>query len=351
MRGALALSLALVAAFPTLASGARTISFPEWFAIRADFAGRTLVWSEAATVRLDPSKGGRDLPAGLRPFVYYRIHTSTAPLDRARRGFVGGPEQHVTLRTQIARMTSGRVAGDGDGRFVIVPGARRFAAPVVFCCTADVETVVVSDGREDAPRPLSATLDGGIVRALLRDRAGGITLVSADPTQRVPELHSAPFPGSATDGLAGLAEGTVAWVDPDTPGTLSFGVPSDGGVVGRRSVRLPGRARRLWVDRGVAVAAVARSRRIALVRVDLTTPRPTIVWQGSRLPHVAIGEGAVVAAEGSSVFAARAGRLRRITRARGQIAAVAASGRRIAWFERVRRKGERRTVVRIARIS
>jgi hypothetical protein len=65
---------------------------------------------------------------------------------------------------------------------------------------------------------------------------------------------------------------------------------------------------------------------------------------------VAVGGGAVAAADGRAVRAARSGPLRRVTTARRQVDAVAVDGRRLAWTERATRRGARVAVLRLARI-
>ncbi|MGI9539138.1 MAG: hypothetical protein ACR2N6_03205 [Miltoncostaeaceae bacterium] len=349
MRRLLPAALAALLIWPALGAGARTVGFQDWLAISADLEDRRLVWSESATVRLDPSDAGRDLPRGLRPFVYYRVHVASARLDRTRRGFAGQPDQLLALRTQIARMTSGHIAGTGSAGFVVMPHSSRFAVPVVWCCDDDIETVVYSDGRADAARHLAAAVDGEVVRAVVRD-GDGAALLTGDPRERIPALARAAFPGTPSARRVAMARGLVAWVDDEDRRGLRFGVPTDAGVIAERSVALPGEALRVWADRGLVVVAVRQNDRIALVRIDVAGPRQRVVWRGTRLPRVGLGEGTVAVGDGRDILAGRGAPLRRVTRARGRVAAVAPSGRRVAWFERVRRKGERRTVARIGRL-
>jgi hypothetical protein len=233
---------------------------------------------------------------------------------------------------------------------VVMPDASRFAVPVVWCCDGDVETVVYSDGRAEAPRPLAAAVDGGVVRTVLRSQDGTATLVAGDPRERIPALASVAFPGTPSASRIAMAPGLVAWTDDDDRRTLRFGVPGETGVAGERAVTLPGEAIRVWADRGLIAVAVRQAGRVTLVRIDADGPRRRVVWRGSRLPRVGLGEGTIAVGVGRDVRAGRGAPLRRVTRARGPVAAVAPSGRRVAWFERVRRDGERRTVARIGRI-
>jgi hypothetical protein len=343
--------LAATVAAPATAEGARALPLEGWLGINADFSGRSLVWTEAATVRLDPATSPGRLPARLSPFVYYRVHGSSAALDGARRRFRGAVEQPVAVRTQVARMSAGQVVGDGRGGFVMVPGARRFAAPVIWCCEDGVETVIHSDGRADAPVPLAAGPDGAVVRSLVRHADGTVGLTTADPAEVLPRPSEVPFPGRPAPNLAAIATGIVAWVDDDAPQTLRVGRPTDAGVVKERRVGLAGSALRVWADRGLVVVAVRQGSGVGLVRIDGLAGPVRAIWRGRGVPPVGLGGGTVAAAAGRTVLAARSGRLRVVARARGTVAAVAAARGRVAWFERVRRPDGRRTVVRIGRIS
>lgn len=343
--------LAATAAAPAAAEGARALPLEGWLGINADFSGRSLVWTEAATVRLNPATNPGRLPPGLSPFVYYRVHGSSAALDGARRRFRGAVEQPVAVRTQIARMSAGQVVGDGRGGFVMVPGARRFAAPVIWCCEDGVETVIHSDGRAGASVPLAAGPDGAVVRSLVRHADGTVGLTAADLGEALPTPSEVPFPGRPSPNLAAIATGIVAWVDDDAPQTLRVGRPTDAGVVEERRVGLAGSALRVWADRDLVVVAVRQGSGVGLIRVDGLTGPVRAIWRGRGVPPVGLGEGTVAAAAGRTVLAARSGRLRVVTRARGTVAAVAAARGRVAWFERVRRPDGRRTVVRIGRIS
>ncbi len=352
MRAAAAVAACLAAtmAAPATAGAARTLALEGWLGINADFSGHSLVWTEAATVRLNPRASPGRLPPGLRPFVYYRVHGARARLNSTRRRFSGEVEQLVAVRTQIARMSAGQVVGHGGGRFVMVPGTRRFAAPVIWCCEDGVETVIHSDGRADAPAPLAAGADGAVVRTLVRHADGTVGLTAADPAEAVPRPSEVPFPGRPEDGLVAIAAGIVAWVDDDAPRTLRLGRPVASGVALERRVGLSGPALRVWADRGLVVVAVRLGSAVGLVRVDGLRGRARAIWRGRGVPRVGLGEGTVAAATGRTVLAAGRGRLRVVTRARGAVAAVAAARLRVAWFERVRRPAGRRTVVRIGRI-
>ncbi len=346
---ALALSAAAIAAAgaPTALGASRTLTVDGWSARVMAFSGDRLLWTEAATVRVDPARIPGS-PAGARRFDYYRAETFRAPLNRASTRFTGTPDASVSVRTSIAAMAPGSLSPTGDGGFVMAPGSRRFAPPVILCCTADdVETVIESDGRPTAPITIAASRGPlGSVRFLQRGADGPPVLRVADPSGA-----GAPPPGAIAGatiaGLAALSPTAVGWVDPAARTT--FQLQRDGAAA--IPVRLPGRAIRVWGSPRLFAAAVRVGRGVAVVRIDETSaPRAVRVWRGARLPRVALGRGAVAIADGRRVLAARRGTLRIVTTSRRTVDAVAVDGRRLAWIERRTRRGARVGVVRLGRV-
>lgn len=346
---ALALGAGAVLACAGPATGAsRTLTLDGWSARSLAFSGANLVWTETATVRVDPARIPGS-PAGAGRFDYYRAETSRARLDRRSLRFLGRPETPVAVRTSIAAMSPGVLWPVGGGDFLMVPGSRRFPPPVVRCCDDDgVETVVESDGRADAPVTVSAFASGTAV-AMLRLGAGGV-MSRRDVDLATGVASETPLgPASARPGLAVLTPGALAWVRPEDPATL---LVQPTGVAAPVAVALRGRAVRLWATTGTVVAAVRRGpRSVVLLRVDDgTAPRVVRAWGGRRVPRVAVGGGSVAVADGRRVLAARRGAVRRVTTARRVVDAVGVHGRRLAWVERGRRKGARVGVMRLGRV-
>ena len=86
--GGAALALALA---PAALGASRTLTVEGWLPRAMAFSDRTLVWGEAATVRVDPRRIAGS-PAGAQPFSYYRAEAFRARLDRRSRLFAGTPE-------------------------------------------------------------------------------------------------------------------------------------------------------------------------------------------------------------------------------------------------------------------
>ena len=354
-RRALALALAAGAALALAAAPAagasRTLTLEGWHDRALAFSGDRLVWTEAATVRVDPRRIAGS-PAGARRFDYYRAETFQARLDRRSRRFAGPAEAPVAVRTSIARMGSGSLTPTGDGGFVTVPRSLRFAAPVIWCCDRDgIESVIASDGREGAPLALAGFASDGTVTYLTLS-AGVLSAsaaAAADPggTRRV--LGTL---GAAAPGLVAADGGVAAWVDPAAPTTLRLAAVGPAGIGPLAPVPLPGPAIRLWVSGPKLTAVAVRARAgVQVLRVDAVRSSARRVWSGRSLPRVAVGGGTIAIADGRRVLASRGSRpARRVSTVRRRVDAVGVDGRRIAWVERGRRKGARVGVVRIGRL-
>jgi hypothetical protein len=316
------------------ASGAsRTVTIEGWWPRALAFSDRALVWSEAAPVRVDPRRIPGS-PPGARPFTYYRAEGFRARLDRASRRFVTTPETLISIRTSIAGMAPGALAPLAGGGLVMAPFSRRFAAPVVACCTAGGEEIdVESDGRPDAPPTVAVDATAGSIRWVA---------LRPDGTQVVRSLTPGTIPGGgerSAPGLVAFTGGRRAWVDPAAPRVLV--------VEGTGTIALPGDALGVWGARGAVVVAVRSGGGVALLRT-----RPggvTRIWSGRRVPRVAVGRGAVAIADGRRVLAARRGALRPVRTAPRPVDGVGVDGRRLAWVERGLRRGARVGVIRLAR--
>jgi len=328
-----------MAVAPSAQGASRTVTVDGWWPRAMAFSDRALVWTEAAPVRVDPRRIPGSPPAAT-PFTYYRAEGFRARLDRASRRFATTPETLISIRTSIAGMAPGALAPMAGEGLVMAPFSRRFAAPVVACCTPDGETIdVESDGRPDALSTVAvASAPGGIRWVQLRGDGAQVLRLQGLPAVEA-GARSAPR-------LVALAPGLRAWVDPAAPRALLLG--GDEGLQAPRTVALPGDALRVWAARGVVVVAVRSGSRVALLRTR--AGGTTRIWSGRRVPHVAVGGGSVAAADGRVVWAARGGALRRVTTARRQVDAVAVDGRRLAWAERATRRGARVAVLRLARI-
>lgn len=342
-----AAALATVAA-PGALGASRTVTVEGWHPRVLTFSGGNLLWTEAATVRVDPARIA-GAPAGGQRFDYYRAEVFRVRLDRASRRFTGSPESAVAIRTSIAAMAPGTLSPAGGGAFVVAPESRRFAPPVVWCCDADgVEAVIESDGRADAPVTVGAAWTGTAVR--FAQLAGGRqSLRTADPAELAPATIEPTGPGTAP-GLLALSREGVAWVDPADPTTLRLR-SAGADPAGAASVALPGPALRVWGSPGLFAVAVRVGARVALLRVDERAPvRAVRVWTGARVPRVALGGGAVAVADGRRVRASRSGVVRVLATGRRVVDAVGVDGRRVAWIERGTRRGTRVGVVRLGRL-
>lgn len=334
-----AAALALVAA-PAAQGASRTVTVDGWWPRAMAFGDRALVWGETAPVRVDPRRIPGS-PAGAVPFTYYRAEGIRAPLDRTGRRFTGLPETLISIRTSIAGMSPG-VIGPYPGRgLLFAPRSRRFAAPVVACCSPEGDEIEVeSDGRPDALPTVAAASDSDRVR-WVQLGPGGMQVLRGQAEAPIATGER------AAAGLVALAPGLRAWVDPASPRVLLIGSPA--AVIPPRTVSLPGDAVGVWAASGVVVVAVRNARGVTVLRARARGA--TRIWSGGRVPRVAVGGGSVALADGRAVFAARRGTLRRVTTARRRVDAVAIDGRRLAWAERGVRRGARVAVIRLAAIQ
>lgn len=336
---------AVAAAGPPPALGAsRTLTVDGWFPRVLAFSGDRLLWTEAATVRVDPARIP-GAPAGARRFDYYRAEVFRVSLNRASTRFRGEIDTPVSVRESIAAMDPGTLAPTGDGGFVVAPGSRRFAPPVIRCCSdEDVETVVESDGRPGAPATLAAAWTGTTAR-YVQGAAAGVVLRTADPAGLAPPAAT-PVAAATAPGLIASSADALGWVDPAAPST--FQLRADAGVV--VAVALPGPALRVWGSPRLFAVAVRLGARVGLVRIDEAAPRVVRVWTGARTPRVALGGGSVAVADGRRVLASRRGALRRVATVRRAVDAVGVDDRRVAWVERGTRRGSRVGVIRLGRV-
>ena len=120
-----------------------------WGSITADIGGGALVWSDTA-------------PAKTATFTYWRTDTGRAAFS----GSIGKATKPVVIRTSAGSSNGARVRATGTDRgyVTIAPGAA-YAGPIIWCCDSEsAEVVVSSDGRDGAPAPAGAGLDGTRVR-------------------------------------------------------------------------------------------------------------------------------------------------------------------------------------------
>ncbi len=336
---ALAAAGVLAACAVPAAGASRTVTLDGWSQRTLAFSGDRLVWTEAATVRVDPAKIAGS-PPGAQRFDYYRAETSRIRLDRRSQRFVGSPETPVAVRTSIAAMGPGLLVPTGAGNFIALPSARRFATPLVQCCDAEgLETVIVSDGRADAPVTLAASLVGTSVHYVQADASGA--LVQGSFPDGAPVAVS---PGAGAVPLVAMQGALRVQVDPAQPTLLTW---RDGATV-VRTAALPGPALRVWADGRAAAVAVRLGTRVGLLRVGAGAP--VLAWTGAQVPAVAVGGGSLAVADGRRVLASRSGRLKPVATARRAVDAVGVDAARIAWVERGTRKGARVGVVRLGRV-
>ncbi|MFN8108989.1 MAG: hypothetical protein U0Y82_03970 [Thermoleophilia bacterium] len=329
------------------AGGAASAAFERWDEVSgAVITGDTVVALVAATNQVKAtSTDGRTGVA----FTYFSADAETVRLTPGRRRFRRtGFDTALTVRTSIGSMVGGRVLGDAAGHMLVVPGTTGFPPPVVWCCDANRDEVVLeSDGSPTAPVVIAAGFDEGRVRLVRLEPGGGISLISSSP-QNLPDPDaldvtrtSAPFGGSPSGGLVALADGVVAWAENPATGVLRVGTPTDAGVSNVGDVQMGGAIQRVWAAPGLVVALVRTGAGLRVMRLVPGRTSPVAVWRGRAEPRVAVGGGAVAVAAGRMVLASRSGSVARVALARGDVAAVAVDGNRVVWFQRMLRRSKR----------
>lgn len=325
MRRRTALGLAATgAAALALAGSAQgaNIVLDGWGAITADIGGGALVWSDTA-------------PAKTATFTYWRTDTGRAAFS----GSIGKPSEPVLIRTSAGISNGARVRATGTGRgyVTIAPGAS-YAGPVIWCCDSSAtEVVVSSDGRDGAPTPAGAGLDGDRVR-WISGSASGAVLGSASPVEGDLRGMSVSIPGNTGPGLASIATGVAAWASKGAS-SITLGVPADGGVGNMRTVAQGGTVKSVFATPTFVVTVVRSGSRAKVVRTDVASGTARTVWTGSGTPVVAAGGSAIAIGSGTRVFSSTGGaKAKAAGTAKGTVAAVATDGRRIVVFERITRK-------------
>ncbi len=293
-----------------------------WGSITADIGGRALVWSDTA-------------PAKTATFTYWRTDTGRAAFS----GSIGKVTKPVVIRTSAGSSNGARVRATGTDRgyVTIAPGAA-YAGPIIWCCDSEsAEVVVSSDGRDGAPAPAGAGLDGTRVR-WIASSASGAVLGSASPVEGDLRATSVSIPGNTGPGLASIATGVAAWAERGAT-AISIGIPGDDGVSGLRSVAQGGTVKSVFATPTFVVTVVKSGSRAKVVRTDVASGTARAVWSGSGTPVVAAGGNAIVIGSGSKVFSSKGGaKARAAGTAKGVVAALATDGTRIVVFERITRK-------------
>ena len=293
-----------------------------WGSITADIGGGALVWSDTA-------------PAKTAAFTYWRTDTGRAAFS----GSIGKATKPVVIRTSAGSSNGARVRATGTdkGYVTIAPGAA-YAGPIIWCCDSEsAEVVVSSDGRDGAPAPAGAGLDGTRVR-WIASSASGAVLGSASPVEGDLRATSVSIPGNTGPGLASIATGVAAWAERGAT-AISIGIPGDDGVSGLRGVAQGGIVKSVFATPAFVMTVVKSGSRAKVVRTDVTSGTARTVWSGSGTPVVAAGGNAIVIGSGSKVFSSKGGaKARAAGTAKGIVAALATDGTRIVVFERITRK-------------
>ena len=293
-----------------------------WGSITADIGGGALVWSDTA-------------PAKPAAFTYWRTDTGRAAFS----GTIGKATKPVVIRTSAGISNGARVRATGTdkGYVTIAPGAA-YAGPIIWCCDSEsAEVVVSSDGRDGAPAPAGAGLDGTRVR-WIASSASGAVLGSASPVEGDLRATSVSIPGNTGPGLASIATGVAAWAERGAT-AISIGIPGDDGVSGLRGVAQGGIVKSVFATPAFVVTVVKSGSRAKVVRTDVASGTARTVWSGSGTPVVAAGGNAIVIGSGSNVFSSKGGaKARAAGTAKGIVAALATDGTRIVVFERITRK-------------
>ena len=293
-----------------------------WGSITADIGGGALVWSDTA-------------PAKTATFTYWRTDTGRAAFS----GSIGKATKPVVIRTSAGSSNGARVRATGTDRgyVTIAPGAA-YAGPIIWCCDSEsAEVVVSSDGRDGAPAPAGAGLDGTRVR-WIASSASGAVLGSASPIEGDLRATSVSIPGNTGPGLASIATGVAAWAERGAT-AISIGIPGDDGVSGLRGVAQGGIVKSVFATPAFVVTVVKSGSRAKVMRTDVASGTARTVWSGSGTPVVAAGGNAIVIGSGSKVFSSKGGaKARAAGTAKGIVAALATDGTRIVVFERITRK-------------
>lgn len=310
----------------------------DWPRMSIGFSGDNLAYavSTATTITV----GGR--------YTIHRTDTYRLPLAAAR--LTGARIDGMVLRTSAGRTTAGPIFGDDTGRFGIMATGQGFPPQVVFCCLADRRDLPVeADGRVGGSIAVAATLDGPLLRYVLRDPDGGHRLVSYTvseaPGQPFAQRISRPLDAQPSGGLIAMAPGVIAWVDRRNATEVRVATTPSGqfDAVGGLTIPQPGTVLRLHLTRRMVVTLVRRGGVFQLIRFDGPAWTPTVVWSGAKAPALtAAGDRTVALVNGGFVQQQVPGRARRtVLRLRGAAAAIATDGRRIAALERLstRRRG------------
>jgi hypothetical protein len=157
-----------------------------------------------------------------------------------------------------------------------------------------------------------------------------------------------------------LRDTQLAWVSTAQPTTVATGTidPATLAVTAGPSLPQAGTVVRLLAEPGLVVAVVAGSDgRFRIIRHDGPAGTPTEVWSDLTPPGaVAIGNRAVAYRAGGQVFLQAPGAPSvPVTRANGNLVALATDGTRVAVLERRSRiRGglrEKRSIIRIATLT
>ena len=284
-------------------------------------------------------------------YTIFRTDTFRLPLSGTR--FTGARIEGIVLRTSAGRTTGGPIFGDDTGRYGIVATGQNFPPQVVFCCLTDKRDLPVeADGRVGGPVTVAATLDGPLLRYVLRDPDGAHRLVSYTvseaPGQPFTQRVSRPIDAQPSGSLIAMEPGVVAWVDRRNTAEVRVATTPSGqfDVFGGLTIPQAGTVVRLHVTRSMVVTLTRGSNGYELVRFDAPAWTPTVIWSGRTPPrYTAAGDRTVALVSGALVQQQVPGRARRtVFRLRGPAAALATDGRRIVVLERLRTRSRGRLI-------
>lgn len=303
----------------------------DWPRMSIGLSGNNVAYATSTSTTI--ALGGR--------YTIHRTDTYRLPLAGAR--FTGARIDGMVLRTSAGRTTAGPIFGDDTGRYGIMATGQGFPPQVVFCCLADKRDLPVeADGRVGGSIAVAATLDGPLLRYVLRDPNGAHRLVSFTvseaPGEPFTQRISRPLDAQPSGGLIAMAPGIIAWVDRRNPAEVRVATTPSGqfDAFGGLTIPQPGTVLRLHVTRQMVVTLIRRGGLVQLIRFDGPAWTPTVVWSGAKAPlFTAAGDRTVAFVNGSVVQQQVPGRARRtVLRLRGTPAAIATDGRRIAVLER-----------------